>query len=135
MAARSPGKTRISAAPRLPSCQPNHTVPTGFSAEPPPGPATPIALHPVEFDAPVGCAGVAIYPGDVIVGNGEGVVAIPRHLVEELVDECLDATDYETFVAAHVRRGRSILGLFPATPESRAEYDQWVAAGRPSLET
>lgn len=98
------------------------------------GPATPIALHPVEFDAPVGCAGVAIYPGDVIVGNGEGVVAIPRHLVEELVDECIDATEYEEFVAAWLRRGRSILGLFPATPESRAEYDQWVAAGRPSLE-
>lgn len=98
------------------------------------GPATPIALHPVEFDAPVGCAGVAIYPGDVIVGNAEGVVAIPRHLVEELVDECIDSTEYEVFVAAQLRLGRSILGLFPATPESRAEYDQWVAAGRPSLE-
>lgn len=99
------------------------------------GPATPIALHPVEFDAPVGCAGVAVYPGDVIVGNGEGVVSIPRHLVEEIVDECIDATEYEAFVAAHIRRGRSIFGLFPATPDSRNEYEQWVAAGRPSLET
>lgn len=99
------------------------------------GPATPIALHPVEFDAPIGCAGVAVYPGDVIVGNAEGVVAIPRHVVEEIVDECIEATEYEEFVAAHIRRGRSIFGLFPATPESKAEYDQWVAAGRPTLET
>ncbi len=98
------------------------------------GPATPIGLHPVEFDAPVGCAGVAIYPGDIMVGNGQGVVAIPRHLAEELIDECIDATEYEDFVAAQLRRGRSILGLFPATPESRAEYDQWVTAGRPHLE-
>lgn len=98
------------------------------------GPATPIALHPVEFDAAVGCAGVAVYPGDVIVGNAEGVVAIPRHLVEEIVDECIAATEYEAFVASHIRLGRSIFGLFPATPESKTEYNEWVAAGRPTLE-
>lgn len=97
------------------------------------GPATPIALHPVEFDAPVGCAGVAIYPGDVIVGDGEGVVAIPRELVEEVADEAFAAAEYEAFAAAHIARGRSIFGLFPATPESRVEYAQWVAAGRPAL--
>ncbi len=98
------------------------------------GPATPIALSPVEFDVPVGCAGVAVYPGDVIVGDAEGVVCIPRHLVDEVAVEAAGNADYEVFVAAHLQRGRSIFGLFPATPESRAEYEQWVAAGRPSLE-
>lgn len=100
----------------------------------PSGPATPIALHPVDFEAPVGCAGVAIYPGDIIVGDAEGVVAIPRHLAEEVAAECAGVADYEAFVAAHIRRGRSIFGLFPATAASRAEYEQWVAAGRPPLE-
>ena len=100
----------------------------------PSGPATPIALHPAEFDAPIGCAGVAVYPGDIIVGDGEGVVAIPRHLVEEVAAECAGVGDYEAFVAAHIRRGRSLFGLFPATTASRAEYEQWVAAGRPPLE-
>ena len=97
-------------------------------------PATPIALHPIALNEPVGCAGVAIYPGDVIVGDGEGVVAIPRHLADEIAIEALDAVEYEAFAALHIARGRSILGLFPATPASRAEYDNWVAAGRPSLE-
>lgn len=97
------------------------------------GPATPIAFHPVELDTPIGCAGVAVYPGDVIVGDGEGVVAIPRHLVDEVAAEVAEATDYEVFAAAHVTRGRSLFGLFPATPESREEYVQWVAAGRPPL--
>jgi regulator of RNase E activity RraA len=101
----------------------------------PSGPATPIALSPVEFNVPVGCAGVAIYPNDIIVGDAEGVVAIPRHLVDEVASECDGVADYEAFVAAHIRCGRSIFGLFPATPDSRAEYEQWVAAGRPSLET
>jgi regulator of RNase E activity RraA len=98
-------------------------------------PATPIALHPIELDGPVGCAGVAIYPGDVIVGDGEGVVAIPRHLVDEVTDEALDAVEYEEFAAMNIARGRSILGLFPATADSRGEYERWRAAGRPALET
>jgi len=98
------------------------------------GPATPIALSPVEFQVPVGVAGVAVYPGDVIVGDAEGVVCIPAHLVEEVAAEAAANADYEVFVAAHIRRGRSIFGLFPATAESRAEYEQWVAAGRPPLE-
>ncbi|TFW32906.1 dimethylmenaquinone methyltransferase [Massilia horti] len=97
-------------------------------------PATPLALHPVALNEPVGCAGVAIYPGDVIVGDGEGVVAIPRHLADEIAIDALDAVEYEEFAAQHIARGRSILGLFPATMESRAEYDTWVAAGRPPLE-
>ena len=98
------------------------------------GPATPITLHPVEFDTPIGCAGVAVYPGDIVVGDAEGVVVIPRHLADEVADEAFAAVQYEEFVAAHLRRGRSIFGLFPATPESKAEYDRWVAAGRPSLD-
>lgn len=97
-------------------------------------PATPIAMHPVELNGPVGCAGVAIYPGDVIVGDGEGVVAIPRGLVDEISREALDAAEYEAFAAKHIAQGRGIFGLFPATPESRKEYEQWVAQGRPSLE-
>ncbi|MCP3024061.1 ribonuclease activity regulator RraA [Cupriavidus basilensis] len=97
-------------------------------------PATPIALHPVQLDGPVGCAGVAIYPGDVIVGDAEGVVVIPAALVDEVAVQALDAVEYEAFAAMHIARGRSIFGLFPASPESRAEYDDWVAAGRPALE-
>jgi len=98
------------------------------------GPATPIWLHPVEFNTPVGCAGVAIYPGDVIVGDGEGVVVIPQHLALEIADEAAANADYEDFAAAHVRNGRSIFGLFPATEKSRHEYQQWLVAGRPPVE-
>lgn len=97
-------------------------------------PATPIALHPVALDEPVGCAGVAVYPGDVLVGDRDGVVVIPRHLVAEVAEEASAAVEYEEFAAQHIARGRSIFGLFPATPDSRREYDEWVAAGRPELD-
>lgn len=98
------------------------------------GPATPIWLHPVEFNTPVGCAGVAIYPGDIIVGDGEGVVAIPRDIVREVAEEAALSAEYEVFVAMHLRRGRSIFGLFPGSEQSKSEYHQWVADGCPGRE-
>ena len=97
-------------------------------------PATPIAMHPVELNGPIGCAGVAVYPGDVVVGDGEGVVVIPRHLVEEVADDAIDAVEYEAFAELQIAHGRSIFEVFPATEASRREYDAWAAAGRPVLE-
>ncbi|MFJ2092978.1 dimethylmenaquinone methyltransferase [Streptomyces sp. NPDC087901] len=96
--------------------------------------ATPIALHPVALDEPVGCGGVAVYPGDVLLGDGDGVVVVPRGLASDIAAEAADAAAYEEFAALGIRRGRSLFGLFPGTPESRQEYDTWVAAGRPGLE-
>ena len=99
----------------------------------PSGPATPITLSPVAFNDPVGCAGVAVYPGDIIVADASGAVVIPAHLAEEIADEVISAGDYEEFAAAHVRAGRSLFGLFPATDDSRREFDAWVSAGRPEI--
>jgi len=95
--------------------------------------ATPIALHPAELNVPIGCAGVGIYPGDIIVGDASGVVAIPAHMADEVAREAYRAAQYEEFVEREIARGRSLLGLFPATPESESEYRVWLAAGRPKL--
>jgi regulator of RNase E activity RraA len=97
-------------------------------------PATSIALHPVELDGPVGCADVVIYPGDVLVGDQEGVAVIPAHLVGEVAAEASEAVKYEIFVDLHIARGRPIMGLFPPTPESLVEYRAWVANGCPKQE-
>jgi len=88
-------------------------------------PATPIIHHAADLDLPIGCAGVAVYPRDVIVGDGEGVVVIPSHMADEVAQEAFDATMYEEFAEAEIASGRSIFGLFPATDESRAQYAVW----------
>lgn len=90
-------------------------------------PATPIMLHPLSLGEPIGCAGVAVYPGDVVVGDGDGAVVIPRHLVADVAAQAADAVAYEEWAAARIAEGRPILGLFPASVESRAEYDAWAA--------
>lgn len=88
-------------------------------------PASPIIHHAADLNLPIGCAGVAVYPGDIVVGDREGVVVFPAKFAEEVAREAYEATLYEEFADAEIRRGRSIFGLFPATDESRKQYQEW----------
>ncbi|MBN8992136.1 MAG: ribonuclease activity regulator RraA [Rhizobiales bacterium] len=88
-------------------------------------PASPIIHHAADLNLPIGCAGVAVYPGDIVVGDREGVVIFPAKFAEEVAREAHEATLYEEFADVEIRRGRSIFGLFPATEESRAQYQEW----------
>lgn len=96
-------------------------------------PATPIVMHAIDLNVPIGCAGVAIYPGDIMVGDADGVVAIPRHLVDEVAFEAKAAEEYEGWALMQIEHGKSLMGLFPSTPESLKDYEQWIAAGRPQI--
>lgn len=91
-------------------------------------PATPIALHAAGLNEPIGCAGVAVYPGDIMVGGPDGVIVIPAHLAGEVAEEAASVAAYEEFAAEKIADGRSIFGLFPSTEASRAEYELWRAA-------
>lgn len=87
------------------------------------------AHHAVETDVPIACGGAPVYPGDIVVGDGEGVVVIPTHLAEEIANEVHEMTAYEDFAAEQVRAGRSIIGLYPATDQSiLTEFADWRKA-------
>jgi regulator of RNase E activity RraA len=67
-----------------------------------------------------------VFPGDVIVGDADGVVVIPAQLADEIAEEAFEMTAFEDFVAEKVREGRSILGLYPATEEATpTEFAAW----------
>lgn len=90
------------------------------------GPAatTNLALHhAVDLQVPVGCAGVAVYPGDVMVGDGDGVVCIPRHLVEEVAIAAARQERMEDFISLKVADGAPLRGLYPPDAVTRAEYE------------
>lgn len=89
-----------------------------------------ITLHQaIAINEPIGCGDVPVFPGDVLVGDGEGVVVIPAHLVDEIADEAVEMTAFEDFVTQEVLKGRSILGLYPAThEEARSDFAAWRAA-------
>ncbi|MEM7188307.1 MAG: ribonuclease activity regulator RraA [Pseudomonadota bacterium] len=95
-------------------------------------PCPPISLvahEALESQVPIGCGGAPVFPGDIVVGDGEGVVVIPAEMADEIADEAFEMTAYEDFVAEKVREGRSIIGLYPATSdEIRAEFATWRQA-------
>ena len=81
--------------------------------------------HAIDAQVPVGCGGVAVYPGDVLVGDGEGVVVIPAKFVDEVTQEAAVQTEFEDWVEVKVKEGRSIFGLYPPNAETKAEYEAW----------
>ena len=100
-----------------------------YQREPAPAPSFG-RLHAVELGVPIGCADVAVYPGDIIVGDAEGVVVIPAGMASLIAAEACELAQYDAFAAEEVARGRGIVGLYPATDASRAEFARWRREGR-----
>lgn len=98
-----------------------------------PSAPTNLTLHQaIALNDPIGCGDVAVFPGDVVVGDAEGVVIIPAHLAGEIASEAAEMTVFEDFVTEQVLSGASILGLYPATePATETKFGQWrEVAGR-----
>jgi regulator of RNase E activity RraA len=80
----------------------------------------------LDINVPIGCGDAPVWPGDVVVGDAEGVVVIPAHLADEIADEAVEMTAFEDFVTEEVLKGRSILGLYPATDEqTKLDFAAW----------
>jgi regulator of RNase E activity RraA len=95
-----------------------------------PSAPTNLTLHQaLDINVPIGCGDVPVWPGDVVVGDREGVVVIPAQMADEIAAEAVEMTAFEDFVAEEVLKGRSILGLYPATdPQSLTDFAAWRAA-------
>lgn len=95
-----------------------------------PSSPTNLTLHQaIEINGPIGCGDVAVFPGDVVVGDAESVVVIPAGIADEIAAEAMEMTAFEDFVAEQVMAGRSILGLYPPTePGTREQFAAWRSA-------
>jgi regulator of RNase E activity RraA len=97
------------------------------------GPSAPTNLtkhHAIDIGLPIACGGVAVYPGDIILGDGDGVMVIPRHLAGEVAAESVGMERFEAFVLEEVLRGVPIIGLYPPTdPDTKARFEVWQARG------
>jgi len=92
-----------------------------------PAAPTNLTVHQaIDINVPIGCGDAPVFPGDVVVGDGEGVVVIPANIADEIAAEAVEMTAFEDFVTEEVRKGRSILGLYPATEEkSKQDFAAW----------
>jgi len=81
------------------------------------------ALTFVNWQEPVGCGGVAVFPDDVIVADGDGAVVIPQALVAEVAALGVEQERLEAWIMREVDKGASLPGLYPANAENRARYE------------
>ncbi len=80
----------------------------------------------IDINVPIGCGDVPVFPGDIIVGDQEGVVVIPAEIAGEIAEEAVNMTAFEDFVSERVLAGETIIGLYPATKaETRDKFDAW----------
>jgi len=95
-----------------------------------PSAPTNLTIHQaLDINVPIGCGDAPVWPGDVVVGDGEGVVVIPANIADEIADEAVEMTAFEDFVTEEVEKGRSILGLYPATEEqTKVDFAAWRKA-------
>ena len=77
----------------------------------------------VDWQQPVGCGGVAVIPGDVIVADQDGAVVIPAALVEEVAALAVEQERLEAWIMDEVKAGASLPGLYPPNAENRARYE------------
>ena len=92
-----------------------------------PSSPTNLTLHQaLDLNVPIGCGDVAVFPGDILVGDDDSVIVIPAHLADEVADDAFEMTAYEDFVVEEVRAGKTITGLYPATKDESLEaFAKW----------
>lgn len=90
-----------------------------------PSPLTNLAQHhAVDLDVPIGCAEVAVYPGDIMVGDQEGVVCVPAHIAQEVAEAAFEQEQLEAFIAAEIAAGKPLKGTYPPDAATRERYEQ-----------
>jgi len=86
--------------------------------------------HPADLNVPIGCAGVLVMPGDVVVGDADGVVVIPQAVANEVALAALEQDRREEFVLEKIAAGASLRGTYPPNAETQAEYEAWRRSSR-----
>ena len=91
-----------------------------------PSAPTNLTLHQaLDINVPIGCGDAPVFPGDVIVGDSDGVIVIPPALAEEVADATLAQEAEDSWIADQVAAGHPLDGLFPMNAEWKARYQEW----------
>ncbi len=93
-------------------------------------PSAPLNLvhhHAIDLNVPIACGGVAIYPGDLMVGDSDGVVCIPAHLAEDVAQDAAEQELQETFILSLIEKGAALPGTYPPNEATKAAFANWRA--------
>lgn len=93
------------------------------------GPPSYAGLMAADIQCPIGCGGVAVFPGDIVAADRDGAVVIPRHLAEEVARDGAEQERLDKFIRGKIDAGSSIIGVYPASEATLAEYRAWQSSG------
>jgi regulator of RNase E activity RraA len=93
-------------------------------------PPHPVKHLAVEVNVPIGCAEVLVMPGDIMVGDGEGVVCVPRHVADQVAQSGAELDRLETFVLEKIRAGAPVPGTYPPNEATLKEYEVWKRSSK-----
>lgn len=79
--------------------------------------------HAIDLNVPIGCGTAPVFPGDLVVGDADGVIIVPLHMASEIAAAIQDMEAFEAFVLDEVAKGSSIIGLYPPSAETRARFE------------
>lgn len=81
--------------------------------------------YAIDMQLPIACGGISVFPGDIIVGDEDGVVAIPRLLADEVAEEGVAQERLESFLAYRISQGHPIVGTYPPNTHTLEAYAEW----------
>lgn len=85
--------------------------------------------HTADLQVPIACAGVAVYPGDVVRGDEYGVTIVPRCMAGEIVEDAANQDELEGYLALRIAAGESLYGVYPPTDQTKADFALWKSRG------
>jgi regulator of RNase E activity RraA len=89
-----------------------------------------LSYHRVaDLQVPISCADVAVYPGDILVGDGNGVTVLPRHMAEDIARDTAIQDALENYLMLRILAGDKLYGTYPADKQTRADFEAWQRAG------
>ncbi len=89
-----------------------------------------LSYHRVaDLQVPISCADVAVFPGDILVGDGNGVTVIPRHMAEDVARDAAEQDRIENYLNLRILAGDKLYGTYPPSAQTRADYEAWNRAG------
>jgi len=91
----------------------------------PAAPANVVGHRASDMGQPIACGGVAVYPDDIVFGDGEAVLMIPVKYLAEIADEAIDLEAREVFLKEEIESGKSTFGIYPPNAETLKRYDVW----------
>jgi regulator of RNase E activity RraA len=85
--------------------------------------------HTADLQVPISCSDVAVYPGDILVGDGDGVTVIPRHLAAEIAEDGALQERLEAYLLHRLAAGEPLYGVYPPNDQTKADFLAWTKAG------